>query len=107
MKKIGKLVRNRMPEILADSGVKATFQIATKDEYGSYLEQQLEEAVADYIKYKDPECLLTIHEAVLALANDRQGDSEIVFLDKCRKKMLERGSLSKRVILLEIEEDEE
>ena len=38
--KINKLVRDKIPEIIADSGQKATFRVLTNSEYMEYLEKK-------------------------------------------------------------------
>ena len=100
-----KLVRDRIPEIIADSGTRATFRIATPDEYVSYLEKKLEEEVSEYRESKDVEELVDIYEVVLALAKAHGGDTEPSFIDKSREKLMTHGGFSRRVILVDIEEE--
>lgn len=102
--KINKLVRDKIPEIIADSELKATFRVLTKSEYMEYLEKKLDEEVAEFHESKDVEELVDIWEIILAIASAKevkQGDLNDMRLEKYLKK----GGFSKRILLIDMEED--
>lgn len=102
--KSNKLVRDKIPEIMADSGIKATFRILAHSEYKEYLEKKLDEEVAEFHASKDIEELADIMEVLyaIAVANGRSTEA----LDIARlKKQADRGGFSKRILLLDIEEE--
>ena len=101
--KIDKLVRDKIPEIIADSGQKATFRILTQSEYMEYLEKKLDEEVVEFHESKDIEELVDLCEVIYAIAyakGVKAGD----FCDLKAKKMLTRGGFSKRILLLDTED---
>lgn len=104
MIKYDKLVRDKIPEIIADNGKKATFRVAGKDEYIQYLEKKLDEEVAEYHESKNVEELVDLYEVIFALARARYNDNAGDFTDRCKEKILKRGGFSRRIILIESEE---
>lgn len=105
MIKYDKLVRDKIPEIIADSGKKATFRVAGKDEYISYLEKKLDEEVAEFHESKSIEELVDIYEVIDALARQKRDKWYPNILEDERKdKVLRNGAFSHRIILIESEE---
>lgn len=102
--KINKLVRNKIPEIIANEGKKATFRVLTNSEYIEYLEKKLDEEVAEFHESKDIEELADIGEVVLAIASAK-GVSHNVMNDVTLKKRSSRGSFSDRILLMDVEEE--
>lgn len=103
MIKHDKLVRDKIPEIIADSGKKAIFRIADRDEYLEYLEKKLDEEVAEFHESKSFEELVDIYTVVLALA-EAQGFGSTVLNYDFGRKVKKRGDFSRRIILIESEE---
>lgn len=115
MKEYNKLVRDRIPEIIA-SGESASFtrripptiatkgggeaitHIATDDEYRQKAIEKLQEELAEFLESKDPEELADLLEITYAVA-ESLGVIEVE-LDAIRlKKASERGEFKKRIIL--------
>lgn len=101
--KIDKLVRDKIPEIIADSGQKATFRILTQSEYMEYLEKKLDEEVAEFHESKNIEELVDICEVLYAISaakGTKPGD----FCDLKTKKLMTNGGFSKRILLIDMED---
>jgi predicted house-cleaning noncanonical NTP pyrophosphatase (MazG superfamily) len=65
----GKLVRDRIPEIIRAEGLEPVIYTADAEEYGSRLRDKLQEEVAEFIASdSDPEELADILEVLYALA---------------------------------------
>lgn len=63
-----KLVRDRIPEIIAEKGGKAQTRVLSDEEYRVFLERKLDEEVAEFHTDKNAEELADILEVVYALA---------------------------------------
>lgn len=97
-----KLVRDRIPEIIKNSGKTPVTRIADNDEYKKGLEEKLSEEVTEFLASSEPEELADILEVVLALANLQGIDKEQ--LENIReKKVAERGGFTERIILEKVE----
>lgn len=103
-KTINKLVRDKIPQILADSGINATFRILTSDEHMEYLEKKLDEEVAEFHESKDVDELVDIFEVIVTLALQK-GTSAGVFDDRRMKKLRNNGGFHDRILLIDMEED--
>jgi predicted house-cleaning noncanonical NTP pyrophosphatase (MazG superfamily) len=94
----GKLVRDKIPQIIRDKGLEPVIYVAGPDEYATRLRDKLTEEVAEFLDSdSDPEELADVLEVVYALAaltgTDRQQ------LEKLRAaKADERGGFADRVI---------
>ncbi|MYR85809.1 hypothetical protein GTY41_12885 [Streptomyces sp. SID685] len=96
----GKLVRNRIPQIIRDGGTEPVFYTAGRGEYRSRLRDKLGEEVAEFLAADDdaaPEELADVLEVVHALAADLGvGEDQ---LEKIRAaKTAERGDFSDRIV---------
>ncbi|MFH8339116.1 nucleoside triphosphate pyrophosphohydrolase [Streptomyces sp. AM6-12] len=96
----GKLVRNRIPQIIRDGGTEPVFYTAGRGEYRSRLRDKLGEEVAEFLAADDdvaPEELADVLEVVRALAADLGvGEDQ---LEKIRAaKTAERGDFSDRIV---------
>ena len=101
--KYNKLVRDKIPEIIADSGQKATFRVLTQPEYIEYLEKKLDEEVAEFHESRSIDELVDVLEVVYALTNATGwtiGDLRA----KESGKLTTHGGFSKRILLLEVED---
>ncbi|MFY4719391.1 nucleoside triphosphate pyrophosphohydrolase [Streptomyces sp. LaBMicrA B280] len=98
--KPGKLVRNRIPQIIRDGGAEPAVHTAGRGEYRQSLRDKLGEEVAEFLAADDdaaPEELADVLEVVHALAADLGVDEEQ--LEKIRAaKAAERGDFSDRII---------
>ena len=68
MKTYNKLVRDRIPEIIAKNGQIAEVNVLSNEEYLLHLEMKLDEEVGEYHRDKNLEELADILEVVFALA---------------------------------------
>ncbi len=99
MKKIyDKLVRDKIPDILAQKGIAAQYHPASLDEYKRKLLDKLGEEVAEFKKNPNLDELADILEVVLNLpgtighsANDLEAQR--------KKKLEERGGFFRKIIL--------
>lgn len=94
-----KLVRDRIPEIIAAQGEKPIFRVMDNREYTIGLEKKLEEEVAEYLESKEIEELADVLEVLYALC-EAQGHSVDELRKVYEKKHAERGGFSKRILLL-------
>lgn len=93
-----KLVRDKIPEIIAAQGEKPNIRILAQEEYLLHLEQKLDEETAEFHKDKNLEELADILEVVYALA-DCYGGKEAL-LEAFQRKHDQRGGFSKRIFLI-------
>lgn len=101
-----KLVRDKIPEIISNSGKTPIIRILDDIEYVSFLEKKLDEEVAEYRESKEIEELADVLEVVYALCN-AQGHSVEELMDIYQKKHEERGGFSEKILLIRNEEKHE
>ena len=94
-----KLVRDRIPEIIAAKGEKPVIRVMEDKEYIICLEKKLDEEVSEYHESKEIEELADILEVVYALC-EAQGRSVHELMMTYEKKHIERGGFSKKILLL-------
>lgn len=94
-----KLVRDKIPEIMADNGQKAFFRVLDKEEYKAFLENKLDEEVNEYHESKNIEELADILEVVYTLCTVAGYTVEQIH-EICYKKHKERGGFDNRVCLM-------
>ena len=99
MKKFNKLVRDRIPEIIAKNGQIAEVNVLSNEEYLLHLEMKLDEEVGEYHRDKTEEELADILEVVYALAA-ASGVSKEQLLEIYQKKHDSRGGFEKRIYLI-------
>jgi predicted house-cleaning noncanonical NTP pyrophosphatase (MazG superfamily) len=94
----GKLVRDRIPEIIRSKGLDPVIWTASAGEYGTRLRDKLQEEVAEFLASdNDPEELADILEVLYALAEQAGSDREQ--LEKIRAvKAEERGGYAARIV---------
>ena len=94
-----KLVRDKIPAIIERNGQVPVVRILGDAEYAHYLEQKLDEEVAEFHKDKNVEELADILEVVYALA-ENMGHTKEELLEVCQKKHDERGGFRDRIFLI-------
>ena len=104
-KEYHKLIRDRIPEIIAANGQSAEIRILSDAEYTAALEKKLTEEVAEYLESKEPMELADILEVVQALAQ-RQGVSFDRLLEMKDEKQGKNGALLKKLFLESVETTE-
>lgn len=94
----GKLVRDKIPEVIRANGEVPSTRVAERAEYRRLLAAKLSEEVLEFIASDgDPGELADIMEVVLALADDLGIDRRE--LEKLRaEKAAERGGFSQRIV---------
>ena len=97
-----KLVRDKIPEIIAGKGDIPKTKVLGDEEYYQALNQKLKEEVAEYFENCDIEELADIVEVILAIVKYR-GVSEGDFEGMRLKKYNERGGFDERICLVDVE----
>lgn len=97
-----KLVRDKIPEIIANRGGSAECQILSDEEYRAFLEAKLDEEAGEFHAEKNAEELADILEVVFALA-EAIGCSRQELMEIYNKKHAERGGFEKKILLISSE----
>lgn len=95
-----KLVRDRIPEIIAASGERCKTEILSDEAYLKMLDAKLDEELAEYHRDQNIEELADLLEVIRAAAIARGytlEELEAVRADKAEK----RGGFEKKIILIE------
>jgi len=96
--KYGKLVRDKIPEIIEASGSEVFCHIADDSEYWSKLKEKLLEEVHEFFESEEPEELADIYEVLLAIQDFiavSSGELETLITSKAAA----RGGFRGRIIL--------
>lgn len=99
--KYNKLVRDNIPEIIAQNGKKARIHIADEREFIEKLEEKLSEEVREFLFANSEEELADIFTVIDAIIAYRGLDRQKIESLK-NKKAQERGVFTKRIILDEV-----
>ena len=95
-----KAVRDRIPEIIIESGLRCTYKVLSDEEFLTYLEKKLHEELSEYDTSKSVMELADLIEIVYRIAELR--DTSIVELEKIRvEKQKKRGGFEKNLFLIE------
>ena len=94
-----KLVRDRIPELIAANGETPCIRILEQEEYLRHLEAKLDEEVGEYHRDKNAEELADILEVVFALA-EANGCSRAELMEVYMKKHDARGGFEKKIFLI-------
>jgi predicted house-cleaning noncanonical NTP pyrophosphatase (MazG superfamily) len=97
-----KLVRNKIPEIIAESGRKCKTKTLSENDYVFELERKLSEEVHEYKLDKNPDELCDVLEVVYALAEARGMSVEELEAKRLAKRE-RRGGFDGKVYLIEAE----
>ncbi len=98
-----KLVRDRIPEIIEQSGRPCTTKILTDTEYLHMLEVKLDEELAEYHKDQNIEELADLLEVIRAVVIARGYTLEDLEKIRAEKARL-RGGFEKKILLKEVQE---
>lgn len=96
-----KLVRDKIPEIIAGSGNECSIDFLPDDEYLIVLDKKLDEELAEYHKDKNVEELADLLEVIYAVAKARgvsRDELEKIRLEKVQR----RGGFEKKILLREV-----
>ena len=96
-----KLVRDRIPEIIAASGKRCVWATLPEEEYLAKLDEKLNEELMEYQQSKSMEELADLLEVVRAVALARGSSIEEVEALR-RDKAAKRGGFEKRILLKEV-----
>ena len=95
---MGKLIRDKIPEIMKQKGTTPVTHIANDAEYWQKLKAKLVEESAEFMKDEKEEELADVLEVFNTICDFKKIDKNK--LEQIRKKKAdERGSFSKRLIL--------
>lgn len=100
-----KLVRDRIPEIIRQSGKSCTTEILDDEAYLQMLDEKLNEELAEYQQSKAMEELADLLEVIRAVIIARGSSMETVEALRISKAQT-RGGFSKRVFLVDVEDHE-
>ena len=98
MKVYNKLVRDLIPQVIADSGSKFSAHWASKEELPKLLEEKLLEEVKEYLEAKNLEELADVLEVLVGLT-ESLGYTEEQLFEKRNQKKMERGGFGEGVVL--------
>ncbi len=94
-----KLVRDKIPQIIAKNGQKPVTRVLDEGEYIACLEQKLDEEVQEFHTDKNLEELADILEVVYSLTR-AQGYTLEQLSEICDKKRATRGGFADRIFLV-------
>ena len=103
MIKYDKLIRDKIPDIIEQSGKKCIVEVMDNDTYIEYLDQKLNEELAEYHQDKSVEELADLLEVIYAVVVARGysvDDLERIRVEKAEK----RGAFEKRLLLKSVSE---
>lgn len=98
-----KLVRDKISAIVKSKGAVPETRILEKEEISEHLNKKLGEEVQEFLEDNTIEELADIYEVLLAILDERKISFE-EFEKIRRRKQEERGSFTKRIFLISVEE---
>lgn len=100
-----KLVRDRIPEIIAADGKTCKTEVLSDEEYLKMVDTKLDEELAEYHKDQNIEELADLLEVIYAAAAAR--GYSIEQLEQVRTQKAEkRGGFQKKILLVEVKDTE-
>ena len=97
-----KLVRDRIPDIIAQSGKTCTTRVLDAAEYVRMLDAKLDEELREYHQDQRVEELADLKEVIRACALARGCSPEELERIR-RRKAMERGAFSERIMLIDVQ----
>lgn len=101
VKTYNKLVRDRIPELIAADGNRCTTETLSQEAYLAMLDAKLDEELAEYHRDQNIEELADLLEVLRAAAAAR-GYSAQALERVCAEKKEKRGGFEKRIFLKEV-----
>ena len=98
MSGLPKLVRDKIPKIIAASGKNCTYSIASREEMKEFLFKKLKEESREFFEKPSVEEAADIYEVFLAILNNWELDFSSV-INHAYYKREERGSFNNKIIL--------
>jgi len=102
----GKLVRDRIPEIIREKGGNPKVRVAGPDELDVLLREKIVEEAKEFLLSGDTEELVDIQEAIDALMELRKADPALIEIQR-HSKLLARGGFTMGYVLYSEESWEE
>ena len=96
-----KLVRDRIPAIITESGKSCTTRILEDGEYLGYLDEKLNEELAEYQQSKSLEELADLMEVIRAVVKARGFSLEELEAIRSQK-AAQRGGFEEKIFLMEV-----
>ena len=93
-----KLVRNKIPQIIADSGKQATYHVATRSEQHDWLYKKMVEEAGEFHEDPSMEEAADVYEVWMAMCEHHGLDLRSVIELAAEKRKL-RGGFDGRIIL--------
>ena len=100
-KKYNKLVRDRIPDIIMQSGKRPAYSFLSDEDYLAKLDEKLNEELAEYQESKSMEELADLLEVIRAVAVARGSSIEEVEAIR-QDKAAKRGGFEKKILLSEV-----
>jgi len=94
----GKLVRDKIPELIVKDGGKPNTRILSDEEYLAALDKKLQEEVAEYLEQNDLDELGDVLEVIRAIAEAR-GNGIDAIENTREQKFRERGGFKEKIFL--------
>lgn len=104
--KYSKLIRDRIPEIIAKTGKTVSYRILNEEEFKNALEEKLDEEVIEFHESKSAEEIADILEVVNAIIKANGYHRITVFKERMKKKIF-KGGFRRRAFLEAVEGDDE
>ena len=106
MKKYDKLIRDKIPEIIAADGKEYKVEVMDDDKYKKYLDKKLKEEVEEYLESGEVEELADVMEVLYAIMQVKGVSVDEV--ERIRKEKADkRGSFEKKLRLLKVFDSKE
>lgn len=102
IKVYNKLVRDKIPEIIEESGAKCKVRVLTDSEYLEMIDKKLDEELKEYQKDKNLEELADMLEVIYAATLARGFTLEELEATRAMKKET-RGGFEEKILLIETE----
>lgn len=103
MKTYNKLVRDKIPQIIRQSGKECRLKVLNDEEFLYYLEKKLEEEFKEYMESKEILELADMVEVIYAILDAKGID--IDDFERSRKAKREnRGGFDERIFLIDVSE---
>ena len=99
-----KLVRDKIPDIIRETGESPKIRIAKPDELDVLLRQKIVEEAKEFLVSGDTEELVDIQEAIDELLKLRKADPALIEIQR-HSKLLARGGFTKGYVLT-LDQDE-